>query len=293
MLLAQNSSAIEQSRLYREAAAPGVARVDANGNALPEAASTSSGDDSFGAQKILKTQERRRTFVVTGGTSLVYTDNVALTRRGKHDDVFAVVNAGIDWSPRLGQNVEGSFGAHASVFRYDKTEALDFQNFGLSAGVAWNPPALRGVTFFGRYDFTELLDRDGDEILMDHTLTLGVQKSVALARSHGVIFGATAVFGISDPSAAQRSQIGAFVGYHLQLTRKLQTDLLYRPAVHFYTDSGRADLNQILTWNLRYQFTEWAELNASVTYGVNRSERAVFDYNVLTTGASLGVIIRF
>ena len=293
MLVAQNDAAIEQSRLYRQTTPPVSAGVDANGNALPEAEATSSDDDSFGAQKILKTQERRRFFVVSGGASLVYTDNVALTRRGTRDDVFAVANAGINWTPQLGNNLEGSFGANASIFRYNKAEALDFENFGLNAGVSWSPPTLRGVSFFARYDLSELLNGDGDQILFDQSLTLGVQKAIPLARSQGIVMGATASWGVSNPSSAQRSQLGGFIGYHLQLTRKLQTDFLFRPAVHFYTDSDRVDYNQILSWNLRYQFNDWAEVNATLTYGVNRSERAVFDYNVLTTGAGVGAAIRF
>ena len=293
MLVAQNDSAIEQSRLYRQTAPRVSGGVDANGNALPEGETVASSDDSFGAQKILKTQEQRRSFVVSGGASLIYTDNVALTRRGTHDDVFAVGNAGINWSPQLAPNLEGSFGANASIFRYDKAESLDFTNFGLNAGVAWSPPALRGVSFFARYDLAELLNNDGEQILFDQSITLGVQKVIPLARSHGFVLGATASLGISNPSSAQRSQLGGFVGYHLQLTRTLQTDFLFRPAVHFYTDSGRVDYNQILSLNLRYQMTEWAELNATLTYGVNRSDRAAFDYNVLTTGAGVGVAIRF
>ena len=293
MLLAQNDASIEQSRLYRHTTPRFGYGVDANGNALPEPEASTVEDDSFGEQKILKDQARPTSFVVTGGASLVYTDNVALTRRGTIDDVFAIVDAGITWTPRVRRDLEPFVGFRASVFRYDKATDLDFYNLGFAAGVAWTPPSMRGVSVFARYDFTELLNRDSDQILMDHAITLGLQKSVALGRSHGFAFGATASFGISDPDSAQRSQIGAFFSYRLQLTRKLETDFLYRPAIHFYTDSGRADLNQILSWNLRYRFNDWAELNATVSYGLNRSERSAFDYNALTTGVGAGVTIRF
>ena len=293
MALAQTNAAIEQSRLYQQTTSPVAVGVDANGTAVADTQSSSSDDDSFGAQKILKAQEKIRSFVVTGGASLGYTSNVALTRRDTRNDIFAVVDAGIHWSPRLTESVQGTFGLRASIFRYDKTESLSFQNLGASAGVAWSPPGLRGVSVFGRYDFTELLNSDGDEILMDHTFTIGAQKAVSLGRSHGFAVGATAMFGFSDPSAAQRNQIGGFFSYRLQLTRHLESDFLYRPAVHFYTDSGRVDLNQIVAWSLRYHLTDWAELNATISYGVNRSERSVFDYNVLTTGAGVAVAIRF
>ncbi len=293
MALAQNESAIEQARLYRQTTTPVSLGVDANGTAITETESTSSDDDSFGAQQILKTQERQRSFTVTGNASFVYTDNVALTRRGEQDDVFGVIDAGINWSRQLSHNLEANVGFRASIFRYDKAQSLDFENLGFGMGLAWAPPGLGGISVFGRYDFTELLNRDGHQILMDHTLTLGVQKAVALGRSHGFTVGATAMFGLSDPSAAERSQLGAFIGYHLQLSRKLETDFLYRPAVHFYTAASRTDFNQILSWTMRYRFNEWADLNATFSYGVNRSDRTVFDYNVMTSGAGIGGSVRF
>src|SRR3954452_611008 len=97
---AQTNAAIEQSRLLRQSAPPAGVAVDANGNALPESTSTSSEDDSFGAQQILKSQERVRPFLASGGVSFIYTDNVALTRKGTRDDAFAVVDASLGWSPK-------------------------------------------------------------------------------------------------------------------------------------------------------------------------------------------------
>ena len=293
LALAQNNTPIEQSRLYRPTGSPGTVGVNADGTALADTEVTSSDDDSFGAQQILKSEVRNRTFALTGGISVIYTDNVGLANRGARHDVFAVLDAGASWSPRLGKEWEGTVGLRASVFRYDRTSALDFENLGFGTGLAWTPQSMRGVSFFGRYDFTELLNREGDQVLMEHALTLGAQKSIALGRSHALSFGAIGSFGLSDPAEAQRSQLGLFVGYHLQLARKLETDFLYRPAVYFYTDSSRTDFNQIVSWTLRYRFTEWAELNASFSYGMNTSNRSVFDYDVLTTGASAGVKVTF
>ena len=293
MALAQVDAAIEQARLRREAAPPATIGVDANGVATADVEATPSDDDSFGAQQILKAQERQPTFTVSGTASVVYTDNVALTRRDTHDDVFALADAAITWTPRLGRNLEASVGVHASVFRYDRTSELDFQNVGFGAGLAWSPPQLKGVGFFARYDLTELFGRDGHQILLDNVITIGAQKSFVFGRSHALTVGATGMVSLADPRAAQRDQLGGFIAYHLKLTRKLETDFLYRPAVHFYNDAGRVDFNQILSWSLRYRFTTWAELNASVSYGVNRSDTAVFDYNVLTTGATAAVTVRF
>ncbi|HSH38881.1 MAG TPA: hypothetical protein VK993_08850, partial [Chthoniobacterales bacterium] len=293
MALAQTNPAIEQSRLLQQAVPPVNLGVDANGTVVGGTEATQTEDDSFGAQLILKAQERPRAWVVSGGVSVIYTDNVGLAAAAEKDDAFIVANAAIGWSKRLSQTVEANVGVQASVFRYDKASELDFQNVGFGAGLVWNPPALRGVSLFGRYDLTELFGSDGRHILLDNVLTLGAQKAFVFGRSHSMAVGVVGSTGLADPGAAQRSQLGAYLGYRLQLTRKLETDFLYRPAVHIYSDTGRVDFNQIISWNLRYRFSDWADLNAFMSYGLNRSERSSFDYNVFTGGAGVGVNIRF
>ncbi|HEX8280152.1 MAG TPA: hypothetical protein VF551_02145 [Chthoniobacterales bacterium] len=293
MALAQNDAAIEQARLLRESAPPVRAGVTADGTALPAPDATDGTDDSFGAQMILKSQERLRSFVVTAGASFAYTSNVALTRRAERHDVFGVVDAGIGWSRRIASELEANVAGHISMFRYDRTPSIDFENLGFGAGLSWAPRQLRNASLFARYDFTELLDSDGDQILMEHALTAGVQKIITLGRSHALNVGFSGTASFADPNAAQRQQIGAFLSYHLQLTRKLETSILYRPAVHFYTDSGRTDFNQIVSLNLRHRFNESADVNASFTYGMNRSDRSVFDYDVITSGAAVTLSIRF
>jgi len=293
MLLAQAQPIVDQARLHEQAQPAAKPTVTADGMALPEAEPSASADDSFGDQKILKTQERVRTFVVTGGAALFHTDNVALTRSGERDDLFAVVDAGIGWSPRLSPTLEANVAFQASVFRYDRTPELDFQSLGFGAGLSYTPRNRWGRNFFARYAFTELLSRGGDEILRDHSFTLGLQKNIAFGRAHGLALGALATLGLSDPSVSERQQIGLFLNYHLRVARNLYADFLYRPAVHFYTANGRTDFNQILSLGMRYQFTDWAEAHASFSYGANRSDRSVFDYDVLTTGFGLRVNIRF
>ena len=290
---AQANAAIEQSRLLRQSKPPTNLNVDANGNVLPESESTTSNDDSFGAQQILKNQEQPKPFFVSGGFSFIYTDNVALTRNGTRDDAFAVVDAGIAWSPKLANNLEATVGLHAALFRYVDATALNFENLGASAGLAWAPPALHGFAVFGRYDFTQLLDSDSNGILSEHNFTVGVQKSVSFGRSHGLTFGALGIAGLSDPDDAQRQQLSAFIDYRLQITRKLEASLLVRPAVQFYDNADHTDFNQVFSGNVRYRFNNWAEANAFLSYGLNRSEKAVFDYGALSTGGGMSASINF
>ena len=285
-------SAIDQSRLFQPvpAAAP-VSAVDANGNSLGD--TTNVEDDSFGAQMILKDQERARHFSLSGGNSLYYTSNVALTRRDALDDIFAVVNAAGTWTRRLHPEVELQVGLQASMFRYNRESQLDFNDLGAGLGLSWTPQRWSGVSIFGRYDFTELFDRHGREILRDHQFSLGAQKVFILGRAHAFSLGTLGSVGISTPFAAQRNQAGIFAGYHLQLTRVLATDLLYRITGQSYSDSNRLDLNQVVSWTLRCRFAEWGEANLYYSYGDNRSNTSVFDYSVTSGGGGFGITTRF
>ena len=242
---------------------------------------------------ILKDQERVRPFSLSGGASIFYTSNVALTRRDTHDDTFAVVNAAATWSRRLHPEVEMQFGLQASMFRYNRSSQLDFNDLGAGLGLSWMPRRWSGVSIFSRYDFTELIDRHGNEILRDHQFSIGAQKVFVLGRAHAVSVGSLESFGISTPVAAQRNQAGVFIGYHLQLSRILATDLLYRIAGQSYSDSNRLDLNQVVSWSLRCQLAEWAEANLYLSYGNNRSNTSAFDYGVTSGGGGLGITTRF
>jgi hypothetical protein len=282
---------IEQARLFRELPTATNTKVDANGMALGDDDTTS--DDSFGAQLILKSQPRIPTFVVTGDASVFYTNNAALTRRDKIDDVFFVANAGVSWTPLIAPHLEGQIAAHGSIFRYDNTSVLDFEDLGLGAGLSWNPDHFAGVGLFAHYDFIELINRHSEEILRDHEFTIGAQKVFPLGRAHAIVAGATVMAGVAEPESAQRDQASLFLAYRLQVTRSLGVEFLYRFAGHFYNDTGRIDRNQLLTANVRYRLREWAEINAFFSFADNRSNDSEFNYDATANGGGLSATVRF
>jgi hypothetical protein len=289
-VLSQNPQ-IEQARLYDRTTGPDAIGVTPDGMALP--GTGNSEDDSFGAQQMLKTQQRVREFVLSGDASMFYTNNVALTRRDTISDSFFVAGAGLAWNHSINPQMQLQIGGRASLFRYVDTSSLDFENLGAGIGLYWIPQPAWGITIFGRYDFTELLDKHSRELLQDHEFTLGAQKVFALNRVHSFTVGAVGSVGISDPFSAQRDQIALFAAYHVSLTRQLDTELAYRIGGFFYNGGGRDDFNQGVSAGLRYRFTSWMEANALFTFSSNRSSKDVFSYDVLNTGGSIGFTVRF
>jgi hypothetical protein len=287
----QPISPIEQARLFEELPTATNTAANVTGRALGDDDSTS--DDSFGTQVILKSQPRIPTFTVTGDASVFYTNNAALTRRDKIAETFFVANAGVSWTPVIAPHLEAQIAAHGSIFRYDSTSVLDFENLGLAAGLSWNPDHFAGVTLFAHYDFTELIDRHSEEILRDHEFTIGAQKVFPLGRAQALVAGTTVVADAAEPDSAQRHQAGVFLAYRLQATHKLSAEVLYRFAGYFYNDTDRVDRNQLLTASVRYRLREWADINAFFSFAYNRSNNSVFDYDAVANGGGLSATIRF
>jgi hypothetical protein len=263
-----------------------------DGMALP-ASGGNGEDESFGAQQMLKTQQRVREFVLNGDASMFYTSNVALTRRDTISDGFFVAGGGLSWNHAINPQMQLQVGGRVSLFRYVDTSSLDFENLSAGIGFYWLPQPAWGITVFGRYDFTELLDKHSSQLLQDNEFTLGAQKIFAINRVHSFTLGAVGSVGISDPFSAQRDSIGAFAAYHLCLTRQLDTELAYRIGGFFYNGGGRNDFNQAVSLGLRYRFTSWMEANALFSFASNRSSKSVFDYDVINTGGSVGFTVRF
>ena len=287
----QAVSSIEQSRLFQQTPTATNLAVNADGTALADGDESS--DDSFGTQVILKERERSRAFLLTGDTSVFYTSNAALTPDARIDDAFLVADAGLSWAPRLAPRVEAQFGLRASIFRYNRTSVLDFENLGAGAGLSWNPENFGGVGLFARYDFSQLLDKHSSKILSDHELSVGAQKSFALSRSDAINAGLVASAGVTDPHSAQRDQLGVLIGYHRDLCRGVDTDLTYRVALYRYNHDGRVDVNQVLSANLRYRFNVSLDAEIFLSFGDNRSNRSLYDYEVFTGGGGLGLHVRF
>lgn len=291
-IYAQTNPAVETSRLFERTAPPTSGMVTPDGMALPQGEGVSE-DESFGAQQILKNEQKIPDFTIGGGVSSFYTNNVALTRSHTISDNFLVGSAFFNWTPHINPELQFQIGAGTSIFRYWDTTALDFENIGTGVGLLWTPRNFWGIGILGRYDFTELLDTASDEILQDHEFSVALQKLIVLGRSHSLTAGVIGSVGISDPFSEQRDQLGFALGYHLQLTRQFGSDFGYRLSGYFYNKGGRDDLNQVFSVGLHYYITPWASVDSFLTGAINSSNRSAFRYDVISTGGGAGLTVRF
>ena len=288
----QAVSSINESRLFAPPTATETWAVTSEDEETSNE-STTSGDESFGTQLILKSQERPKQFAVFDDVSVIYTNNVDLTPDHYRSDAFIVANTGAAWRPTIARGLFGEISIAGSIFRHDRASELDFERISTGTALSWIIPGGHGVVAFGRYDFTELIDRHGSELLQDHEFTLGAQRTFVLNRSHSLTTGVSGIAGISDPHSQQRDQAAVNAAYHLQITRSFSTDLVYRYAAQFYADDGRMDHNQTLSLNAGFAVNRWLRVDTTLSGARNDSNRNAFEYEALSVGGAVRVGIRF
>jgi hypothetical protein len=293
--LAQTAAdrALDQSQIVPTGPNPSSLPVNANGTALPVSSTNKREDDSFGEQVILKAQEHPKEFLLGGDASIFYTSNAALTSRDEISDMFFVANAGVSWNHPISPTLLFQAGARASIFRYNDTPELDFDNLAGGLGLVWSPPAFFGIALYGRYDITQLWDHHGNDLLTDNEFSAGLQKIVVLGRSHALSFNLGGSVGIADPKRSQRNLVGGGVSYVLRISRNLDAMAAYRLAIYFYCEGGRTELNQLASLSLNYHFNRWATLSAFASHGDNRANHSAFDYKVFTGGGGAGLTVQF
>lgn len=285
---------VENARAQLSAApTPAPAAVEAAAN-MGLGQEETAADDAFGVQQILKRQEKVRPFRVYADLAGSLTDNVALSRVDHRHDALMVATFGFDASWALNRHLTVTGYAREALFRYDRERTLDFDSLDLGTSVLARVPQLPGVDFFVRYNFNQLYGEQSDETFFkNHTVAVGGQKLWPVNRALYFYTGASALWGFADPKEAGRDEYSLFAGGHLQISRSVGADALYRYGWWPYRGGGRRDHNQAVSLQLRWRWTAWAELYAAGYYSWNRSNFEVFDYEVGNIGGGLTLQVQF
>jgi hypothetical protein len=286
---------IEHARQFQSGNTAPAVPIAAQGGAATTALSDFGDDsESFGIQQLLREQERLRHFRISGELSVLATNNVAFSRVDPRADTFCVAILPLEFRRRLGQGFRLEADLRLAGFRYNRFKELDFNSTDAGLGLSYHAASLGGIDLFARYNYNQLnRARQGDAFFRNHTILVGVQKAIVFSQAHYAFFGLVAQIGFAEPKESERSEASAFAGYHLQATRKLQADLLYRYARYDYTEASRTDQNQTLSLALRYQFAEWASAYVSSFITWNASDVTAFEYDAGNAGGGLTLSLEF
>ena len=268
---------------------------EATDSAAEPRAANAAGDGDLGVQSLLRAHDRPHPWSLFADGGFVYTTNVALTRRNTQDDFFFVGEGGASYERTLSPELSLSAAAREQYFAYDKFDQLDFGSLNVALALAYTAHRLDDTVLSAQLGFTRLTRRGlfDNEFYRNANLALGAQKVFSIGRAQLVSAGGDIDLGFSLPHAAEREEFGLSAGYIVQITRHLSAQAGGRVAYFLYAATGREDFNVSGSAGLTYAFTPWCSLGATVSGTVDRSSRAVFDYDVLNSGASAFFRVRF
>jgi len=276
----------------------------AGGALTGEVAPPMEGDDEFGVQRILYRRSNWEPFAVSLDFGVHYTDNVALVDRAEEGDTFFRSAFRASYTPQLKGGWFFTASAGTEVYRYDDASFFDFDLLSFDTGFLYATPQ-QGTIFdpvFGDvvahvlYRYYRISEpwEWGNQDFDNHSLAVGAQKTWRISRGHQAWIGLNADWSLEASDAApRRDEYSATAGYRIKWTSAIETSLLYRAAYYDYDSFGRDDVNQIVAFDLSWRLTDWLTAVASVSAVFNDSDTDVFDYDALTTGATLSFAVRW
>src|SRR5690606_26798646 len=130
----------------------------------------------------------------------------------------------------------------------------NFNGFDATAGLVYPIRPLGDLSVYGRYHFTMLTNADlTSQIYNDHSLEFGLYKPFPISRAHFFFIGTEADITVAGtPSYALRHEFAGYVGYQVNLTRHLSSNIFYRIAYQDYWEDNRADWNQTISAGVSY-----------------------------------------
>lgn len=257
-------------------------------------AAPSPADPDLGEQLILTPDQRYRPFIVGGGYATTWTSNAFYTRNAPASDVFMNAFAEAVVLPHLGGNFffEGSGAIRG--YRYFQNPVLDFNSVDASAGLLKIFRGLGDLGVYGRYDFTYLFGRNGEDILTEHSLVAGMRKTIQFSRAHALFLSSEASFSLGgEPAFAMTNEFNFFAAHRHGWTRVFSTSLFYQMTIYDFTQSNRADLRNYTGLSADIQPLKWLTLSASAWLGWNASNQSEFDFFVANLGGGITGSINF
>jgi hypothetical protein len=254
----------------------------------------SAADADLGEQWLLKPNLPVNPFTARASLSLFYTDNVALARRGRLEDGFAVAEIGLGYSRPLATDWTLAIDLQQALFRYYEFREFDFESLNASAAISYQARQLGNTIFSLVYGLNRLTGGAVDEQLyLGNTFALVALKVIPVTSAAAVEMTAGIGYTFADPEDLERTEFRFGLGYRLRVARKFTATAALRIEVYDYSNEVRTDLLQTIALGARYDVNEWFYLSASVSAASNFSTQEVFSYTAINAGVTLAAHIEF
>ena len=257
----------------------------------------SEADSDLGIQEILLERQEREPVMFYLSTTVLRTDS-APSASGPTDESswVSASRMSLSWRPHVTHGWFADVGVGEDVYRYDRADTAENENFNLRAGVYKNLPQLDDTVFFARFEYQRITFgslQDGD--YNAQRIRTGLQKTLWAIPRHQLSGSLSGAYEWSArPDAIKRNELGADLSYRYAIFDKMYTVFSTRVSGYDYDEGDREDLTLGAMIELIWQFSPNASATASVSFDKNDSDStnglaSLNDYESWSAGLGIGL----
>ena len=257
----------------------------------------SEADSDLGIQEILQETPERAPVLFYFSTTVLRTDS-APSASGPTDESswLSASRMSLSWRPLLTHGWFADVGVGEDVYRYDRADSAENENFNLRAGVYKNLPDLDDTVFFARFEYQRITFgslQDGD--YNAQRIRTGLQKTLWAIPRHQLSGSLSGAYEwTARPDAIKRNELGVDLAYRYAIVDNIYTVLSTRVSGYDYDQGDREDLTFGAMLELNWQISPNVTAMASVSFDKNNSDStaglaALNDYESWSAGLGVGL----
>ncbi len=257
----------------------------------------SEADSDLGIQEILLETPERDPVMFYLSTTVLRTDS-APSASGPTDESswISASRMSLSWRPRVTHGWFADLGIGEDVYRYDRADSAENENFNLRAGVYKNLPDLDDMVFFARFEYQRITFgslQDGD--YNAQRIRTGLQKTLWAIPRHQLSGSLSGAYEWTvRPDAIKRNELGVDLAYRYAIVDNIYTVLSTRVSGYDYDQGDREDLTLGVMLELNWQISPNVTAMASVSFDKNNSDStaglaALNDYESWSAGLGVGL----
>lgn len=253
----------------------------------------SAADSDLGVQEILTERAEREPVIVDFGRSVLFTDSAPSGNSATDRSSWVFTSsASIAWRPHLAQGWFADLGLGYDVIRYDRTNAIDYENMNTRVGVFRVIPDLDDTIVFARYEYQRITTQslaDGD--YNAQRIRAGLQKTLWTAPGKQLVGTVSGAYEWSaKPESLQRNEVAAEIAYRQSITDSLYAVVSAKASRFDFDEFGREDWTYACSAGIVWQINHRFSANASIFFDKNESNvfGAANEYEAWSGGLGFG-----
>ncbi len=264
----------------------------------PNYAPFSPADSDLGVQQVLGSYPGRSPVNVSFETSFSYTDNAPGTTAFDDDGAwFSASRLAVSWRPRIAYGWFADIGLAEEIYRFEGSQAADFENFDPYIGVVKSIPELDDLVFFTRYEYQRITTGSlSQSNYSAQRIRTGLQKDLLLGSRYQLAAGVDAAFDIdANPDELERNSYSADLRYTYWFADHLSSTLSWTGSLWDFRHNNREDWSQIVGLELTWTPCQNARIYTNVFY-TNVHSNSAFganDFEAWQSGIGVGLNYTF